>query len=79
MKTEVFENDYVTVLVPVYLAHDNQRAHILVNAHAPVKDGTVLSQYCLFEWTAKNDTKTLRADADFYFILKKDGYVWTRL
>ena len=66
MKTEVFENDYVTVLVPVYLAHDIRRAHIPVNAHAASNDGTVLSQYCVFAWTAKYDTKTLRVEVDFF-------------
>ena len=63
MKTEVIENDYFTMLVPVCLAHDIQRAHILAKAHA-LKDGTVLSHYCVFLWTAKNNTKTLRVDAD---------------
>ena len=64
-KRRFFENDYVTVLVPVYLAHDNQRAHILANEHA-LKDGTVLRHYCVFVWTSQNDTKTLPVDEDFF-------------
>lgn len=26
-----------------------------VNAHAPIKDGAVFSNYCVFEWTGKKD------------------------
>ena len=44
MKTEVFENDYFTVL-----------------------DGTVFSQYYVFVQTGKNNSKTQRVDADFFF------------
>ena len=28
---------------------------IPVNAHAPIKDGTVVSHYCVFMWLSKND------------------------
>ena len=28
---------------------------IPVNAHAPIKDGTVVSHYCVFMWLGKND------------------------
>ena len=37
---------------------------MLVNAHAPFKDGTLFSNYCVFVWTSKNDLKPQRVDAD---------------
>ena len=37
---------------------------MLVNAHAPFKDDTVFSQYCIFVWTSKNESKPQRVDAD---------------
>ena len=36
---------------------------IPVNAHAPIKDGTVYS--CMLVWTGKTNSKTQRVDADF--------------
>ena len=53
MKTEVFENDYFTVL-------DTSKLYV------PVKDGTVFSQYYVFTETGKNNSKTQRMDADFF-------------
>ena len=53
MKTEVFENNYFTVL-------DTSKLHV------PVKDGTVFSQYYVFVQTGKNNSKTQRVDADFF-------------
>ena len=47
-KTKVFEND-------------TSRSWIPVNAHAPIKDGTVYS--CML--TDKTNSKTQRVDADF--------------
>ena len=44
------------------------RAEMLVNAHAPFKDGTLFSNHCVFVWTSKNDSKPQRVDAD---VLKK--------
>lgn len=71
---KVFENDYFTVL-------DTSKSHV------PVKDGTVFSQYYVFVQTDKNDSKTQRMDADFFFKTEqkfpfsnkhcKNGYVWT--
>ena len=43
-----------------------------VNAHAPIKDGAVFSNYCVFEWTDKNDSKRQCADADFVKTEKKN-------
>ena len=53
LKTEVFENDYFTVL-------DTSTSHV------PVKDGTVFNQYYVFAQTRNNDSKTQRVDADFF-------------
>ena len=53
LKTEVFENDYFTVL-------DTSTSHV------PVKDGTVFNQYYVFAQTGNNDSKTQRVDADFF-------------
>jgi len=53
MKTEVFENDYFTVL-------DTSKWHV------PVKNGTVFSQYYVFIQTGKDDSKTQRVDAHFF-------------
>ena len=52
LKTEVFENDYFTVL-------DTSTSHV------PVKDGTVFNQYYVFAQTGNNDSKTQRVDSDF--------------
>ena len=49
-----------------FLKTITSRAQIPVNAHAPIKDGTVSSHYCAFVWTGKNDPKTQRVDADFF-------------
>ena len=71
MKTEVFENNLVTVL------------NTTVNAHAPIKGGTVFIRYCVFVRTSKKYSKTGRVDADFFeeggkiYRFKKDGFVWT--
>lgn len=48
------------------------------NAHAPIKDGTVFSHYCVFEWTDKNDSKTHRVDADFVKTEKKNPRFQTK-
>ena len=54
-----------------FLKTITSRAQIPVNAHAPIKDGTVSSHYCAFVWWGKNDPKTQRVDADSF--LKRDA------
>ena len=44
---------------------------IPVNAHAPIKDGTVFSHDRVFVCTGKNDSKTQRVDVDFFEKEKK--------
>lgn len=48
MKTEVFANDYVMVLDPVYPAHEPRRHHLA---------GSDISQCCLFVWMGKKRFK----------------------
>ena len=36
-----------------------------MNAHDPIKDGTILGHYCFCVWMDKNYSKTQRVDADF--------------
>lgn len=76
IKAEVFENDYVTSSISYLefsslTAHaglttqgrwskGTKTLQVLVNAHAPIKDGTV------FAWTGKTDSKTQRVDADLF-------------
>ena len=74
MKTEVFENDYFTVL-------DTSKSHV------PVNDGTVFGQNYVIVQKGKDDSKTQRVDADFFLKTEqkspfsnkncKKGYVWT--
>ena len=90
-KTEVIENDYVTVsceqrflscmtssVYGVVRAACQSRSwfalyarckrqtsarrvrHTSINAHAPIKDGTVFRHQFVFAWTGKNDSKTQR-------------------
>ena len=69
------KNEYVTVLDPVYPAHEMRR-----NAHAPIKEGTAFSHYCIFVWTGKNDSKTQRDEKSGGKkspLSNKNGYVWT--
>ena len=54
-----------------FLKTITSRAQILVNAHAPIKDGTVSGHYCAFVWWGKNDPKPQRVDADSF--LKRDA------
>ena len=49
-KTKVFENDTLRSWIPV-------------NAHAPIKDGTVYGW--MLVWTDETNSKTQRVDADF--------------
>ena len=56
----------------------------IVNAHTPIKIGTVFSNCCILVWTGKDDSKAKRVDADFFFkgeknspFSNKNGYVWT--
>ena len=62
-KTKVFEND-------------TSRSWIPVNAHAPIKDGTVYSW--MLVWTDKTNSKTQRVDADFLENGEKDLQVQTK-
>ena len=39
---------------------------------SPLKDGAVFSNYCVFEWKGKKDSKTQRVDADFVKAEKKN-------
>ena len=41
-------------------SQDTSRCWISINAHAPIKDGTVSSHQFVFAWTGKNDSKTQR-------------------
>ena len=66
------------------LATRGSRAQILVNAHVPIKDGSVFSRFQLiFAWTGKTDSKTQRVDADLFEtgesspFINKNRYVWT--
>ena len=52
---------------------------IPVNAHAPIKDGTVFSHDRVFVCTGKNDSKTQRVDADFFEKEKKNLRFQTNL
>ena len=74
MKTEVFANDYVMVLDPVYPAHELRRHHLA---------GSDISQCCLFVWMGKKRFKN--ATYGLGFVLETDkkspfpnksGYVW---
>ena len=64
-----------------FLRKISSRCWIPVNAHAPIKGGTVFIRYCVFVRTSKKYTKTRRVDAVFFWRrknrFKKDGFVWT--
>ena len=47
---------------------------IPVNAHAPIKDGTIFSHDRVFVCTGKNDSKTQRVDVDFFEKKKKSPF-----
>ena len=49
---------------------------IPVNAHAPIKDGTVYS--CMLVWPGKTNSKTQRVDADFLENEEKNLQVQTK-
>ena len=44
----------------------SSRCLIPVNAHAPIKGGTVFIRYCVFVRTSKKYSKTRRVDADVF-------------
>ena len=50
---------------------DEKGCKIPVNAHAPIKDGTVFSHDRVFVCTGKNDSKTQRVDVDFFAVFKQ--------
>ena len=70
------KNEYVEVLDPrSYPAHEMRR-----NAHAPIKEGTTFSHYCIFVWRGKNGSKTQRekkSGGKKSPLSNKNGYVWT--
>ena len=71
------KNEYVAVLDPrSYPAHEMRR-----NAHAPIKEGTAFSNYCIFACTGKHDSKTQREEKSGEKkspLSNKNGYVLTR-
>lgn len=70
------KNEHVAVLDPrSYPAHEMRR-----NAHAPIKEGTAFSNYCIFACTGKNDSKTQREEKSGEKkspLSNKNGYVLT--
>ena len=66
------KNEYVEVLDPrSYPAHEMRR-----NAHAPIKEGTTFSHYCIVVCRGKNDSKTQRekksGEKNLHFQTKTD-------
>ena len=70
------KNEYVEVLDPrSYPAHEMRR-----NAHAPIKEGTAFSHYCIFVWTGKKRFKNAKWEEKRRKkspLSNKNGYVWT--
>ena len=70
------KNEYVEVLDPrSYPAHEMRR-----NAHAPIKEGTAFSHYCIFVWTGKKQFKNAKWEEKRRKkspLSNKNGYVWT--
>lgn len=69
LRTKIFSPVQPTVhTYPVKTVTENTS----FRKRSPLKDGAVFSNYCVFEWKGKKDSKTQRVDADFVKAEKKN-------
>lgn len=69
LRTKIFSPVQPTVhTYPVKTVMENAS----FRKRSPLKDGAVFSNYCVFEWKGKKDSKTQRVDADFVKAEKKN-------
>lgn len=67
-----------------FLKNISLQAQLPVNAHVPIKVGTIFGRYWVFVWTGKKDYKAQGVNAFFFWkgikkslFSDKNRYIWT--